>query len=314
MMAQARWDTKDIPDQGGRTVVVTGANSGLGWHTTAALAGKGAHVVMACRNEARARAAMAEIAALHPRASLEFMALDLADLKSVAAFADAFKARHSKLDLLINNAGVMFSPRARTADGFEMHIGSNHLGHFALTGRLLDVVAATPDSRVVTVASEFARLGRIDLDDLHGDRKFSRVWAYANAKLANLMFALELQRRLEARGSRVLSVAAHPGYSATNLQTAGVRIGEPDALARFGDWVMKHGNRMVAQPAEMGALPSLLAATRSGVRGGDYYGPELLWGLKGYPGHAPKPRQARDTDVAAKLWAMSEDLTGVVYH
>jgi NAD(P)-dependent dehydrogenase (short-subunit alcohol dehydrogenase family) len=299
MMAQANWDTKDIPDLGGKTAVVTGANSGLGWHTTAALAGKGAHVVMACRDEARTRNAMAEIVALHPHASLEFQRLDLADLSSVAAFAAP-----EKIDLLINNAGVMFSPRGKTVDGFETHFGTNHLGHFALTLRLLPRLRG---GRVVTVASEFARLGRIDLDDLNAERKFSRVWAYANAKLANLMFALELDRRAQD----VTSIAAHPGYSATNLQTAGVRMGRPDALARFGDWAMKHGNRLFAQSAAMGALPSLMAATAPGVKGGDYYGPRDMAGARGYPDHAPKPRQALDKAVAAKLWALSEDMTGV---
>jgi NAD(P)-dependent dehydrogenase (short-subunit alcohol dehydrogenase family) len=312
-MAQTRWDTSRMPDLSGKTAVVTGANSGLGWHTTAALAGKGAHVVLACRNPEKTAAAMAEIRRLHPNASLEHIPLDLADLASVAAFADAYRTRHRRLDILCNNAGLMFAPRGTTKDGFETHFGTNHLGHFALTGRLMDMVLATPQSRVVTVASEFARLGRIRLDDLNGERRYSRVWAYANAKLANLMTALELQRRLERTGAQTISVAAHPGYSATNLQSAGVGMGRPDALARFGDWSMRYLNRWVAQSAAMGALPSLLAASDPDVKGGDYYGPDKLGGLRGYPHHAPKPPQSKDAQVAAGLWAASEEMTGVSF-
>lgn len=308
-----RWDTGAMPDQSGKLAVVTGANSGLGLHTADELAARGAHVVIAARDGAKAEAAMARIKARTPGAGLEHMPLNLADLASVAAFAEQFKARHGRLDLLINNAGVMFSPRGRTADGFETHMGTNHLGHFALTGHLLETVLATPGSRVVTVASEFAHYGRIPLDDLNLERRFSRVSAYANAKLANLVFALELQRRLAARGAGTISVAAHPGYSATNLQTAGVRMGEPDALARFGDWLMKYLNQWVAQPALMGALATLRAATDPNVKGGDYYGPDRLMHLRGYPDHSPKPRQTRDAEVAQRLWALSEDLTGVRY-
>jgi NAD(P)-dependent dehydrogenase (short-subunit alcohol dehydrogenase family) len=309
----ARWDTQGMPDLTGKVAVVTGANSGLGLETTTALAAKGAHVVMACRNAGKAEAAMAEVRRRQPGAKLEFMPLDLGDLASVAAFADEFRGRHKRLDLLVNNAGVMFSPRGETADGFETHMGTNHLGHFALTGRLLDVVRAAPDSRIVVVASEFARLGRIPLDDLNSRRRYARMPAYANAKLANLMFALELQRRLEKSGSGTIAVASHPGYSATNLQTAGVSMGDPDALARFGEWSMRYLNRWVAQSAAMGALPSLLAATAPSVKGGDYYGPEHLFGLRGYPVHASKPPQARNEAVAARLWALSEELTGVRY-
>jgi NAD(P)-dependent dehydrogenase (short-subunit alcohol dehydrogenase family) len=312
-MAQAGWDTRDMPDLTGRTAVVTGANSGLGWHTTAALADKGAHIVMACRNPEKTQAAIAEIRRLHPHASLEYIPLDLGDLSSVAAFAEAFRAGHKRLDILCNNAGVMFAPRGKTADGFEIHFGTNHLGHFALTGRLMDVVLATPRSRVVTVASEYARVGRIRLDDLNATRGYARSQAYANVKLANLMTAMELQRRLEAKGSGTISVASHPGLSATNLQSTGVGMGTPDALARFGAWTMRYLNKWVAQSAAMGALPSLMAATGPQVKGGDYYGPDRLWGLKGHPRHAPKPRQALDRDVAARLWALSEEMTGVTY-
>ena len=312
-MAEPRWDTSRMPDLSGRTAVVTGANSGLGWHTAAALASRGAHVVMACRNPEKTAAAIGRIRSLHPGATLEHIPLDLADLASVAAFAEAYRRAQTRLDILCNNAGVMFAPQGETRDGFEIHFGTNHLGHFALTGRLMDLVLATPGSRVVTVASEFARLGRIRLDDLNMRKGYSRVFAYANAKLANLVFAIELQRRLEKAGSGTISAAAHPGYSATNLQSAGVGMGTPDALARFGDWSMKYLNRWVAQDAAIGALPTLLAATEPSVKGGDYYGPEHFFGLRGYPDHAPKPRRAKDGDVAARLWALSEQMTGVTY-
>lgn len=300
-----------MPDLTGKTAVVTGANSGLGWYTTEALAAHGAHVVMACRNAEKADAAKARIAARHPKASLEIMALDLSDLASVKTFAEGVRAKHKKLDLLINNAGVMFAPRGTTKDGFETHFGSNHLGHFALTGHLIGVLTKTAGSRVVTVSSDFAWFGRINLNDLNAERRFSRVWAYANVKLANLMCAMELQRRLEAKGAKTISVAAHPGYSATNLQSAGVGIGDPDALARFGDWSMRYLNRWVAQDAAMGALPSLLAATGQDVKGGDYYGPQ--WGLRGYPHHAPRPPQSKSLETAARLWAASEEMTGVSF-
>lgn len=312
-MAEPRWDTSRMPDLRGKTAVVTGANSGLGFHSAAALAGKGAHVVMACRDAGKTADAIASIRGLHPGATLEHIPLDLSDLSSVAAFADAYRRAHTRLDILCNNAGVMFAPRGKTKDGFEIHFGTNHLGHFALTGRLMDLVLATPDSRVVTVASEYARLGRIDFDNLNGERRYDRQTAYANVKLANLMTALELQRRLEAKSAGTISVAAHPGYSATNLQSAGVSMGEPDALARFARWSMGYLNRWVAQSAAMGALPTLLAATDPSVKGGDYYGPNRLGGLRGYPHHAPVPRQARDAAVAAELWRRSEEMTGVTF-
>jgi NAD(P)-dependent dehydrogenase (short-subunit alcohol dehydrogenase family) len=310
-MARSRWDTKDMPDLTGKTAVVTGANSGLGFHTASALAARGAQVIMACRDAQKADAAASAIRDAVPNAKLEFQPLDLASLASAKAFGPAFGDR--PLHILCNNAGVMFAPRGKTADGFETHFGTNYLGHFALTGGLMGPLLATPGARVVTVASEFARLGRINLDDLNGERRFSRVWAYANAKLANLMFALELQRRLAAKGAGLISVAAHPGYSATNLQAAGVNMGEPDALARFGDWSMKWMNQSIAQSAAMGALPSLLAATGPDVKGGDYYGPRDYLGLRGYPAKSGRPIQANNLDVARRLWSASEAMTGVTF-
>lgn len=312
-MAEPRWDTSRMPDLHGKVAIVTGANSGLGWETAAALAERGAHVVMACRDGDKAAEATARIRRRHCAAALEHIPLDLSDLSSVAAFADAFRRGHQRLDLLVNNAGVMFAPKGQTKDGFEVHLGTNHLGHFALTGRLIDLMLATPASRIVSVSSEYARLGRIDLEDLNGDRRYDRQSAYANAKLANLMTALELQRRLSKNGAQTISVAAHPGLSATNLQSAGVSMGDPDALARFAKWLMRHMNHWISQSAAMGALPTLRAATAPDVKGAEYYGPELLWGLRGYPRRAPIPRHAKDTTVAAELWRRSEEMTGVTF-
>lgn len=308
-----RWTVDDMPDLAGKTAVVTGANSGLGLETAAALATKGAHVVMACRNQAKAKAAVDEITTRTPDASLEVIPLDLSRLDSVDAFASAFKAAHPKLDILANNAGVMFCPRGTTADGFEAHFGTNHLGHFALTGRLMDVIAATPGARVVTLSSEFAQFGKINLGDLNMERSFSRMRAYANSKLANQSFALELDRRLKKAGASAISVGAHPGYSATNLQSAGLSEGEPDLWARANTGFMVFTNAAVAQSAAMGALPTLRGATAPDVEGGDYYGPRGPFNLRGYPGRCRKLPRAKDEATAAALWDKSQEMTGVAY-
>lgn len=287
-----RWDTSDIPDQTGRTYIVTGANSGLGAATVRALAGAGAQVVLACRNVTKGAAVAAE---LGDRA--EVRQLDLANLASVREFA----ASVDRADVLINNAGVMALPLGRTADGFEMQIGTNHLGHFALTGLLLPKIS----ERIVTVASGAHNIGKIDLDDLNWERrKYQRWAAYGQAKLANLLFAYELHRRLSAAGSATISVAAHPGYAATELQSHTESI---------QDWVMWLGNRTLAQSAAMGALPTLFAATAPGAEPGKYYGPSGFGGLRGYPGPSPSSRLSRDETVAKGLWELSERLTGVTF-
>src|SRR6185436_12078294 len=260
------WDAERIPDQTGRVAVVTGANSGLGLVVARELARRGALVVLACRNMDKGRAALAEVRAAATGPEPELEELDLADLSSVRSFAARFKAGHDGLDLLINNAGVMASPRRHTADGFELHLGTNHLGHFALTNLLLPLMEGREDARVVTESSNAHKTVRgIAFENLNGERRYFRWNAYGQSKLANLLFALELDRRLRAADSTVRSLAAHPGYSATNLQAAAAPL--VDRL------VMKASNAVIAQSEEMGALPVLFAATQPGLAGGTYVGP-----------------------------------------
>jgi NAD(P)-dependent dehydrogenase (short-subunit alcohol dehydrogenase family) len=300
-----RWTTEQIPDQSGRTAVVTGANSGLGLVSARELARRGARVVLACRNTEKGRAAVQAISQAAPGAQVELAALDLGSLASVQAFAESFRATHEGLDLLLNNAGVMAPPRQVTADGFELQLGTNLLGHFALTGRLLGALEGRADARVVTLSSIAHKTGRIDFDDLQSERRYSRWRAYGQSKLADLMFALELDRRLRAAGSSVKSLAAHPGYAATNLQSAAVPT--PDRL------VMAVTNALLAQSAERGALPSLYAATKPGLEGGTYVGPDGVGELRGHPRVVSPTRAARDEVVAARLWEVSEQLTGVSF-
>lgn len=304
------WSAGVIAGLNGRVALVTGANSGLGLETTRALASAGAQVVMACRNTDKGEDAAASIRRDHPHARLDVMPLDLASLESIARFAGRFSDTHDALDLLINNAGVMALPLRRTADGFEMQIGTNHLGHFALTGRLFERLRAAPGARVVTVSSLAHTFGRIDSDDLNWRARRYRRWpAYGQAKLANLMFALELDRRLRAADADLLSVAAHPGYAATHLQLAGPEM-SGSRLAAAG---MRLANRALAQSPQRGALPSLYAATAADVRGGDYFGPDGLREFWGNPTRVRPAGRARKADVAARLWTLSEELTGVRY-
>ncbi|MCA9573874.1 MAG: SDR family oxidoreductase [Sandaracinaceae bacterium] len=288
-----------IGDQQGRLVLITGANSGLGLETAKALSAHGADVILACRTEAKARDAMDEIRAAGARGALHFEALDLSDLVSVSECAKRVSGSYPRLDLLVNNAGVMVPPKGRTQDGFETQLGTNHLGHFALTGQLLPLLQRTEGARVVTVSSIMHRLGRIYFDDLHFDRLYVAWLAYGQSKLANLLFTFELARRLERAGSGLLSVAAHPGYAATNLQAH--------------DLMSRALNPVAAQSAAMGALPSLYAAVSPDVVQGGYYGPQSLGGMRGHPGRASATRSARDEDVARRLWDVSEQLTKVVF-
>ncbi|HLK12357.1 MAG TPA: oxidoreductase [Candidatus Binatia bacterium] len=303
------WTAGDIPSQAGKTFVVTGANGGLGYETALQLAAHGAHVVLACRDVAKGQRAAAAIAAEHPSASLAVHELDLADLQSIRRFADAVRAALPALHGLCNNAGVMALPYRRTADGFEMQFGTNHLGHFALTGLLLDRLRATPGARVVTVSSNAHKLGTMRWDDLQGTRRYRKWSAYAQSKLANLLFAYELQRRLAASGAALASVACHPGYAATNLQTAGPRL-QGSAL---GEALMALGNRLFAQSAAMGALPTLYAATAPDVRGGDYIGPDGFAEQWGHPTKVRSSARSRDPAAQRRLWEISEQLTGVRY-
>ena len=304
------WSHRDVPDQSGRTIVVTGANSGIGFEAASTLTAAGAHVVLACRDPLRAADAVARLRSRHPRASLESLPLDLASLASVRDFAKAFADRHARLDVLANNAGVMAIPRRTTADGFEMQLGTNHLGHFALTGLLLPRLLATPGARVVTVSSTAHRGGRMRFDDLQGERSYTRWGAYGQSKLANLLFSYELDRRARAAGRDLVAAACHPGYAATNLQFVGARMDG----SRFMEGLMSWANRVFSQDAAMGALPTLYAATAPGVRGGDYYGPDRLFETWGHPKKVGSSGRSRDLEAARRLWAVSEELTGVRYH
>ncbi|MFE2299209.1 oxidoreductase [Streptomyces sp. NPDC059445] len=301
------WGARDIPGQRGRVAVVTGANSGLGLVTARELARHGARVVLACRSEARGRAAAELIAAEVPGAEVESGRLDLGDLASVREFADSFP--YDRLDLLVNNAGVMALPYATTVDGFETQFGVNHLGHFALTGLLFPAIAATPGARIVTVSSLMHALADLDPDDLNSETGTYRKWvAYGRSKSANLLFTHELARRLAVTGSEVVAAAAHPGYASTNLQTAGPRLEGRKGAERL----MEIGNRVLGQSAEAGALPTLYAATAPGVRPDTFVGPSFaMW--RGSPSTSWRARRTRDDTRAELLWAASERLTGVVY-
>ena len=302
----ATWTAAQIPDLAGRTAVVTGANSGLGYETAKALARHGATVVMACRNDGRCTAAADAVREAAPSARLEPSLLDLADLDAVRAFARDVGARHGTLDILVNNAGVMAPPRpATTKQGFELQFGTNHLGHFALTGLLLPLLMRTPGSRVVTVSSIAHEGGRIDFDDLQQERGYAPYGAYSATKLANLLFMLELDRRLRLASAAPISVAAHPGFSNTNLQAAGPFLGAKPVSA----WLTLAGVRLIGQPAEEGAEPQLYAATAPGVQGGDYFGPNHR--IRGHPAPSRMAPRARDQVTASRLWDVSKQLTAV---
>jgi NAD(P)-dependent dehydrogenase (short-subunit alcohol dehydrogenase family) len=303
----AGWKADDIPDLSGRTAVVTGANSGLGYDTALQLATHGAHTVLACRGLDKGSDAAARILDRHPDAKVEVMELDLASLASVERFATHFRSDHDALDILVNNAGVMAIPHRTTTDGFEMQFGTNHLGHFALTGRLLPTLRARSGARVVTVSSFVGYTGRINFKDLTGERHYNKWIAYGQAKLANYLFAVELDRRAKSNGIDLISVAAHPGYASTNLQSTGPAM----AGNRFMVKVMEVGNRLFGQPAAKGALPTLYAATAPGLHGAEYIGPALL--MRGSPRRTIPPLQARNPETARRLWEESSRLTGVSF-
>lgn len=306
-MTPEKWTAADIPDQSGRTAVVTGANSGLGAVTARELARAGAHVVLACRDLGRGEAVAGRIRGEAPATHVEVMHLDLAVLGSVRSFAEEIAERGGGLDLLVNNAGVMALPRRETADGFEMQLGINHLGHFALTGRLLPALLRTDEPRVVTISSGAHHFGRIAFGNLQGRRRYFRWAAYGQSKLANLLFAYELQRRAQAAGSPLRSMAAHPGYAATNLQLAGPRLEGSRVRERLGAL----GNRLIAQDEETGALPSLYAATVPDLPGGSYVGPDGLLEQRGHPKLVGSNPRAKDQEASRRLWEVSEELTGV---
>ena len=301
-MSQA-WTADDIPDQAGKLAIVTGANSGLGLLSALELTRHGAQVVVACRSVESGKEAAAEIAEATGKAAPRVEQLDLASLDSVRRFADMFAGQ--RVDLLLNNAGVMMTPQRRTTDGFELQLGTNHLGHFALTGLLLAAVERADAGRIVTVSSNEHKGGRMDFDDLQMERDYSPRGSYQRSKLANAIFAIELDRRLRAAASPAISVFAHPGYAATNLQSSG-----PTGIAKQ---LMKITNRVVAQSPERGVLPSLYASTAAGVQGGEYYGPDGLAEMRGAPKVVTAKADAYDSEAAKRLWETSEELTGVKF-
>ena len=309
MTMKYKWTSEDIPDQTGRIALVTGGNSGLGFETVKALAGKCAHVILACRDMAKGNAARDQICQQTPDALIEVLPLDLASLDSVRQFAEAFIAKHNQLHILINNAGVMATPHQTTADGFELQFGTNHLGHFALTGLLLGILLKTPKSRVVVVSSIAEKMGRIHFDDVMREKSYERWMAYSQSKLANVLFAYELQRKLVTANTSTISLAVHPGVTATNLRTK-LMTRETPLLHRVQSYFWE----IISQSVEMGVLPQLYAATAPNVKGGEFYGPGGFLQRAGYPGRLRSSRRSYDESLARQLWAVSEKLTGIEYN
>ncbi len=298
-MQTEKWTTKNIPNMQEKTIIITGANSGIGFEAARALAAKNAIVIMACRSLDKGEAARQQIQAETPEADIKLMLLDLANLSSVRQFAGDFHENHKKLDILVNNAGVMAIPYKKTVDGFEMQFGVNHLGHFTLTGLLLDLLVNTEDSRVVTISSYAHRYGWIQFNDLNGERFYYRWLAYCQSKLANLLFAYELQRRLVQSGAMTVSLGAHPGWTSTELQRH----------ASMFNFL----NPVIGQSPEMGALPTLYAATGEDIEGNEYIGPDGFLGQRGYPHKINPGRLTRNRKLAKRLWEISDEMTGVKY-
>lgn len=302
---EKKWTTNHIPDLSGKTIIITGANSGIGLEAARESARNGAHVIMACRNMDKAKAAKNAIMNEIPRSKPEIIHIDLADLKSVHQFADTFKSEYRSLDILINNAGIMMAPYGKTKDGFEQQFGINHLGHFALTGLLIDHILKTPNSRIINVSSNAHRLGKIDFDNLMYEegKGYSPTRAYGRSKLANMLFTYELERRFEAAGSQTIAAAAHPGYTHTHL----TRYLEKKWYFRL----LSPLNNLIAQSSAMGALPILRAAADPGVIGGQYYGPDSFFGQRGHPIVMKSSQASYDKTTAQKLWEVSEQLTDI---
>jgi NAD(P)-dependent dehydrogenase (short-subunit alcohol dehydrogenase family) len=309
------WTPDSIPDLSGRRMIITGGNSGIGWEAAKVLAGKGASIILAVRSVEKGNDAAQQIRDAHPTADVEVMPLDLADLASVRAFAGAYQGRYNALDVLINNAGVMALPQRKTADGFEMQFGTNHLGHFALTGLLLPTILATPKARVVTVSSGAHRFGKMNFNDLQSEKRYDKWSVYGQSKLSNLLFAYELQRRFEAAHADAadrnhpISVGVHPGYVATNLQAAGPRM----AGSRVQEMLMGWGNRIFAGTAAQGAIPTIYAATSPEVNGCDYIGPLGKGKKHSIPAKEHSTDRSYNVEDASRLWEVSENLTGVTY-
>jgi NAD(P)-dependent dehydrogenase (short-subunit alcohol dehydrogenase family) len=308
MFSHGRWSVAHVPDQSGRTAVVTGANAGLGLATARALAERGATVVLACRDLAKAEQAVERIHSEVGHANLRVVHLDLASLASVRKAADELHSSYPRLDLLINSAGVMAVPYQRTEDGFELTLATNHLGHFALTGLLLERLLATAGSRIVTVSSIAHRRGVMQFDDLQSEHRYRPGDAYGQSKLANLLFTYELQARLEAAGRRTIALAAHPGNARTELWRTSSRV-ERVLISPRLRWL----NFWLVQSAELGALPTLRAAVDPSARGGDYYGPAGPFQFTGSPTRVESSARSRDAVAQRRLWDLSEQLTGVSY-
>ena len=300
-MSKEKWTAENVPSQKGKVVIVTGSSSGIGYEAARVLANKGAEVIIAVRSEGKGEKAVAKIKDQNADAKVKLMLLDLADLNSVEQFANEFQAEYSKLDILINNAGVMMPPYGKTKDGFELQIGTNHLGHFALTGQLFGMLQKTADSRIVNVSSIAHTQGNLDFDDLNWEnRNYKLMRSYGDSKIANLYFTYELEARLAEVGKNPMATAAHPGWTATELQ-------RHSGLASFG-------NKLFAMPIEQGALPTLRAATDVQAKSGDYYGPDGYREMRGYPVKVKSNKLSHDKDIAKKLWKVSEDLTRIKFN
>ncbi len=298
-MNNGNWTTENVPNQTGKTAIITGSSSGIGFEAARVLANKGATVIIAVRSLEKGQAAE-KILAQNKDADVKVLKLDLANLSSVKEFVEQFKKTSARLDLLINNAGVMIPPFSKTADGFESQFGTNHLGHFALTEQLLDVLTKTKGARIVTVSSGMHKSGKLDFDDLNWEKRTYSAWqAYEDSKLANLYFTFELGRKLKENGYDTLAVAAHPGWAATDLQR------------HHG--VINFLNNFFAQDAAMGALPTLRAAADKNAKGGDYFGPKGFMELRGFPVKGEASNLAKDKKIAGKLWTVSEELTGIKF-
>ena len=304
-----KWTEADIPGQAGKIVVITGANSGLGFFTSLELARKGARVIMACRNLEKGEEARQKILATRPEYEPELWELDLSVLSSIRSFAEKFLAKHQGPDVLINNAGVMALPYMKTSDGFEMHFGVNHLGHFALTALLWPGICKLPGARIVNVSSAAHNSGKIRFEDIHWEQDYKKWGAYGMSKLANLLFTLEMTRRLKDSDFKVLVASAHPGYADTSLVAKGMNMSGSDKTGG----IVNAANRILAQSGPMGALPSLYAATDPGVEAGSYYGPSGFLRLYGWPGLTPPNPKRVTPPVAARLWELSESLTGIKF-
>jgi NAD(P)-dependent dehydrogenase (short-subunit alcohol dehydrogenase family) len=298
-MTSQKWTTENIPDQSGKLVIITGANSGIGFEAAKELALKGADVVLAVRNQEKGNQAKAEILKEHDQAKVSVSLLDLSSLSSVKAFSENYLKTHTRLDLLINNAGIMVPPYGKTEDGFESQMGTNHFGHFALTAQLFPLLKSTKGSRIVNVSSNAHKMGKLNFDDLHWEKRKYISWsAYGDSKIANLYFTYELDRKIKAAGVDVMVTAAHPGLTSSNLaKGAGIRF----------------FNAIFAQSGAMGALPTLMAATEPAAKSGDYFGPSRVSEWRGYPKKVISNKLSQDGDIAQKLWTTSEELTGVTF-